>query len=35
MKRKAAEPVVTVLKIRVDIEALPDEYGVRIREVTP
>ncbi|WP_265111907.1 hypothetical protein [Halosolutus halophilus] len=35
MERKAAEPGTTVLQIRVEIDALPDEYGVRIHEVEP
>jgi hypothetical protein len=35
MRAKAADPDVTVLKIRVDLDPLPDRYGVRIDEVSP
>lgn len=35
MKRKAAEPDVSVLNVRVEVDGLPDEYGVRIHEVAP
>ncbi|MFW5938657.1 MAG: hypothetical protein ACOCSN_06915 [Halanaeroarchaeum sp.] len=34
MRAKAADPDVTVLKIRVDLDPLPDRYGVRIDEVS-
>ena len=35
MRATAAEPDVAVLKIRVDLDQLPDRYGVRIDEVSP
>jgi hypothetical protein len=35
MRAKAADPDVTVLKIRVDLDPLPNRYGVRIDEVSP
>lgn len=35
MEATADEAGVTVLKIRVEIDDVPDEYGVRIREVSP
>jgi len=35
MRATAADPDVTVLKIRVDLDPLPDRYGVRIEEVSP
>lgn len=35
MRAKATDPGVTVLKIRVDLDPLPDRYGVRIDPVAP
>ncbi len=35
MERKATAPNVSVLQVRVEVDDLPDEYGVRIREVAP
>ena len=35
MRATAADPDVTVLKIRVDLDPLPNRYGVRIEEVSP
>lgn len=34
MRAKAADPDISVLTIRVDLDALPDQYGVRIEPVT-
>lgn len=34
MRAKAADPDVTVLKVRVDLDPLPERYGVRIDEVS-
>ncbi|WP_247001129.1 hypothetical protein [Halosolutus gelatinilyticus] len=35
MEAKADEPGVAVLKIRVAIDDVPEEYGIRIRDVSP
>ncbi|MFT4932321.1 MAG: hypothetical protein ACI91T_002212, partial [Natronomonas sp.] len=35
MRAKADDPAVTVLKIRVDLDPLPDRYGVRFDPVEP